>query len=89
MFHIQYNFRKTLTRVTKLYFLINDIKIPISSVHIDPSVNLKQNDDKSQLLSVHDFQIIHRTSNNYHRRNTTDNPPSKPSIEFAQYELEV
>lgn len=51
----------------------------------DPSVNLKRNDGKSQLLSACNVYIIHRTSNNCHHKNTTDNPPSKSSIEFAQY----
>lgn len=78
-----------MTHITKWYSLINDIKIPISSLYIDPSVNLKQNDGKLQQLSIHDFHIIQRTSNNYHCRNTTDSPPSKPSIEFAQYVLEA
>lgn len=68
--------------MTKLYSIINDIKIYISSLHTNPSANLKQSNGKVQLQCGHD--IINRTSNNYHCRNSTDiSPSSNSSIEFA------
>lgn len=76
--------------MSKLYSLINGIKIHISSQYTNPSAYLKQNDGKLQLSGGDDFHISHRTSNSYHRRHNTDIPPSKSSIEFApSYELEV